>query len=174
MTNRSKLHESIVSILFEILKGEDMNPSHFIHEIKTKGYNVIGILCVLLLHLWDSTQKPENSAHPILLQSFKSMNTVHYLWVTIWPNVVDFYELSKMLTIFPTAWKKNLFLLSTFSQLQRKWFIWSLVLKIALFLAFLQKWILILFILISINELCEESIVPNSAFQQSLKFIDRL
>ena len=107
MTNRSKLHESIVSILFEILKGEDMNPSHFIHEIKTKGYNVIGILPVPLLHLWDSTQKPDNSAHPILLQSFKSMNTVHYLWVTIWPNVVDFYELSKMLTIFPTAWKKN-------------------------------------------------------------------
>ena len=69
--------------------------------------------------------------------------------------------------------KKNLSLLSTFSQLQRKWFIWSLVLEIALFLAFLQKWILILFILISINELREESIVPNSAFQQSFKFIDR-
>ena len=31
-----------------------------------------------------------------------------------------------------------------------------------------------LFILVSINELHEESIVPISAFQQSLKFIDRL
>lgn len=50
MTNRSKLHEVYCSILFETLKEEDMNPSHFIHEIKTKGYNVIGILCVPLLH----------------------------------------------------------------------------------------------------------------------------
>ena len=114
------------------MKGEDKNPSHFIHEIKTKGYNVI-TLAFYVFHFCSNEialKNPDNLVHPILLQSLKSMNTVHYLWVTIWPSWVDFYELSKITTqqnahnFSPLHEKKtNLFLLSTFGQLQRKWFI---------------------------------------------------
>ena len=40
--NRSRLGETIVSVLLEMNKREDNEiPPHFIHEIKTKSYNVI-------------------------------------------------------------------------------------------------------------------------------------
>ena len=42
--NRSRLGETIVSIVLEIHKSEDNEiPPHFIHEIKTKSYNVIDV-----------------------------------------------------------------------------------------------------------------------------------
>ena len=47
MTNRfkpSRLGETIVSIVVEIHKREDNEiPPHFIHEIKTKRYDVIDV-----------------------------------------------------------------------------------------------------------------------------------
>ena len=165
MTNRSKLHESIVSTLLEILKREDKNPSHFIHEIKIKGYNVIGVFCVSLSNWWDSTKKNNNgqfsAPYTTTITYNKSMNTVNYLWVAI---------CSKCSQFPPTAWKKYLFLrqklvylISCFRNctifgISAKW-IWSLI---------------YLFTLISINESLEKSIVPNCAFQQSLKVIDIL
>ena len=42
--NRSRLGETIVSIVLEIHKSEDNEiPPHFIHEIKTKSHNVIDV-----------------------------------------------------------------------------------------------------------------------------------
>ena len=42
--NRSRLGETIVSIVLEINKREDNEiPPHFIHEIKTKSYYVIDV-----------------------------------------------------------------------------------------------------------------------------------
>ena len=52
MTNRfkpSRLGETIVSIVVEIHKREDNEiPPHFIHEIKTKRYDVIDVKVFLL------------------------------------------------------------------------------------------------------------------------------
>ena len=42
--NRSRLGETIVSIVLEIHKKEDNDiPPHFIHDIKTKSYDVIDV-----------------------------------------------------------------------------------------------------------------------------------
>ena len=42
--NRSRLGETIVSIVLEIDKREHNKiPPHFIHEIKTKSYDVIDV-----------------------------------------------------------------------------------------------------------------------------------
>ena len=42
--NRSRLGETIVAIVLEIHKREDNKiPSHFIHEIKKKTYDVIDV-----------------------------------------------------------------------------------------------------------------------------------
>ena len=44
MFKRSRLGETIVSIVLEIHKREDNEiPPHFIHDIKTKSYDVIGV-----------------------------------------------------------------------------------------------------------------------------------
>ena len=44
MFNRSRLGETIVSIVLEIHKREDNEISpHFIHDIKTKSYDVIDV-----------------------------------------------------------------------------------------------------------------------------------
>ena len=44
MFKRSRLGETIVSIVLEIHKREDNEiPPHFIHDVKTKSYDVIDL-----------------------------------------------------------------------------------------------------------------------------------
>ena len=57
--NRSRLREFLVEKIQEM--GDDEISAHFIHEIKTKGYDVIGVNVFHFTLMGFHLKKPRNS-----------------------------------------------------------------------------------------------------------------